>query len=156
MSDTRHPTRPGLRAATAFAVTAALAAAPAFAQDAADGVNAPADAIIIELNKLEPVDGGCNTYFVVRNDTDHLLQTLLVDSFIFRPDGIIENRVRLNFANVMPDNIRVAPFVLGVDCGEIGRLHVNDVVECVTPDGALDDCAALLETTSRASASFTN
>jgi hypothetical protein len=117
---------------------------PALAQTAGLG---------LELNKLEAVEGGCRAFFVVRNDGDTAFESLDLDLVTFRPDGVIGARFQVELAPLAADKIVVKPFdFAGVNCGDIERVLLNDVVACAPPEPAA--CLAMIEPTSLAAEFF--
>ncbi len=117
--------------------------APAGAQDA-DG------RLGIELNKLEPQDTACRTYFVLQNATEIGFTELVLDIYIFNRDGIIERRLAMDTRAVMPGKTQVRLFdVRDLACDAIGRFLINGVLSCKDTDGERSDCAALLSVSSR-------
>ena len=129
-----------------------VCAAPfAVAQDTAPETPdsaAPPSGIAIELNKLEPVDGACRAYFIVRNQSEDALAGLELDTFLFGTDEIILQRLALPFGPVSPGRMQIFPFDLALGCGDIGKLFVNEVLRCE----GVADCAGGLAFSSRADA----
>ncbi|WMS44081.1 hypothetical protein RDV64_06735 [Acuticoccus sp. MNP-M23] len=130
-----------------------LAAAPiAAAQEATPqspaAQTAPPQQLAVELNKLEPVDGACRAYFIIRNETESPLDGLELDTFLFGSDEIILQRLALPFGPVDAGRMQIFPFDLALGCGDIGKLFVNEVLRC---DG-IEGCADALAMTSRADA----
>jgi hypothetical protein len=147
------------------AIAAALCGPSALAQAPAPGGTGnagetggrrPASAISLELNKLEPANGGCRAYFVVDNRTTEGLRELRLDTFIFDANGQISRRIGLTFPDIRPERTKVVPFDLsGASCPEIGRVLVNDVLACTGASGsAVSNCGDLLKVSTRASARF--
>ena len=108
------------------------------------------DRLSIELNKLEPQDDACRTYFVLQNDTGIGLTELVLDIYVFNRDGIIERRLALDTREIMPGKTQVRLFdVRDLGCDAIGRFLINGVLSCEDTDGQRADCAGLLAFTSR-------
>ena len=100
-------------------------------------------ALSVELNKLEPQGSGCRAYVVVQNDSATQFQTVKLDLVLFQQDGVIGRRFAIDLAPLKPQKRTVKLFDLdGLACDRIGSLLINDVVECKTADGPLDDCLA--------------
>ena len=78
-------------------------AQPATAQESGDR-------LAIELNKLEPQDTACRTYFVLQNGTEIGFTELVLDIYIFNRDGIIERRLAMDTRAVMPGKTQVRLF----------------------------------------------
>ncbi len=131
-------------------VLAWLLAAPLAAQEqsAAGGSSSPAAAstpLLLQLNKLEPINGGaCRASFVLRNEGEAQYDSLKLDLVSFRPDGVIGQRLLVELAPVAPEKTLVKAFDFeGVGCGEIERILVNEVSACRTSDGEVDPDACL-------------
>ena len=104
----------------------------------------------IELNKLEPQDAACRTYFVLQNGTEIGFTELVLDIYIFNRDGIIERRLAMDTRAVMPGKTQVRLFdVRNLACEEIGRFLINGVLSCSDTDGERSDCAGLLAFSTR-------
>ena len=100
-------------------------------------------ALTVELNKLEPQGNGCRAYVVVQNDSAKQFQTVKLDLVLFQQDGVIGRRFAIDLAPIKPQKRTVKLFDLdGLACDRIGSLLINDVVECKTAEGPLDDCLA--------------
>lgn len=100
-------------------------------------------ALSVELNKLEPQGTGCRAYVVVQNDSPTPYQTFKLDLVLFQPDGIIGRRFAIDLAPLKPQKRSVKLFDLdGLACDKIGSLLINDVVECKSDSGPVDDCLA--------------
>ncbi len=107
------------------------------------------DAISVELNKLEPVEKGCQVYFMISNTSNTPYDTFQLDLLMFKKDGIIERRFALDLAPMRPSKRFVRVFVLNdTKCEDIGSFLVNDVVKCRTEDQADQDCLARLKVSS--------
>ncbi len=130
-----------LGTAAAFAVgVLGMVAAPAYA----DPVS-----ISVELNKLEPQDKGCRAYIVVDNTSSTGYQAMKLDLVIFQPDGVIGRRVAVDLAPLKPSKKTVKLFDLdGTECDKIGSLLINDIVECKSDAGPVDQCLAGLKVSS--------
>lgn len=115
-----------------------------------------APAIALELNKLEPASGSCRAYFVVENKMAELVRELRLDTFIFDGNGVIVRRIGLTFPDLRPERTKVVPFDLsGANCGEIGRMLVNDVLTCTGAAGApIAGCNDAIAVSTRAGAKF--
>ncbi len=102
---------------------------------------APAPAISVELNKLEPVEKGCRVYTVIDNPGQTAFQTLKLDLILFHTDGVIGRRLMLDLAPVKSGKKTVKMFDLdGTACDKIGSFLVHDVMECKSDTGPVDKC----------------
>ena len=97
--------------------------------------------ISIELNKLEAQGQTCRAYVVVTNKSDKEYQSLNLDLVLFRPDGVIGRRFAINLAPLKPDKRTVKLFDIDeTPCDQVGSVLINDVLECKTASGPVDDC----------------
>ena len=135
---------------SAFAAVAISASA--FATDMAQ------KRLLLELNKLESVDGNCRTTWVVNNTTGKDLEEMKLDFVAFDTDGIVVRRVIADMGPIHTRHTRVKLFDLKeIDCGNVGRLLMNGVRTCEgeSAEIAPDLCADSLLTESRAAVPFT-
>jgi hypothetical protein len=130
---------PGFLRAHCRSSAIALLASPLFALSAL----ADPAGLSVELNKLEPQGGGCRAYLVVNNESAAQYQTLKLDLVLFQPDGVIGRRFAIDLAPLKPTKRAVKLFDLdGVACDKIGSFLINEVVECKTDAGPVNDCLA--------------
>ena len=102
---------------------------------------AESPALSVELNKLEPQEKGCRAYIVVNNTSTVVYQSVKLDLVLFQPDGVIARRFAIDLAPLKPQKRSVKLFDLdGTDCDKVGSLLINDVVECKSDVGPLDNC----------------
>ncbi|MEO1774984.1 MAG: hypothetical protein AAFS07_08530 [Pseudomonadota bacterium] len=111
----------------------------------------------VELNKLEAQEGACQAFLVIENQTETPFDALVMDLVMFDPDGVIGRRLAVNIAPLRAKRTSVKVFaVQGLACEQIGRLLVNDVLECRAGEAEIDTCFDLLETASRTSVDMIN
>lgn len=112
--------------------------------------------ISVELNKLEPADNACRGYFVVGNDRPDPLKELQIEVVLFDQEGVVMRQVLLTFAGVRAGRTKVVLFDLpDLDCGDIGRLLLNEVLACTSADGStIAGCGDLLAVSTRAAPAF--
>lgn len=125
----------------------ALAAGPLSAQDTAPAAAPPAaqspKALTVELNKLEPQGNGCRAYVVVQNDDDIAYKAFKLDLVLFQTDGIIGRRFAMDLAPLKPKKRTVKLFDLDdIACDKIGSFLINDVVDCKSETGGMENCLA--------------
>lgn len=144
-----------VRPARFFAFFIAIAAFPALAQDKPAAESASKGAIDIELNKLEPGNNGCRAFMVMHNGTNRSYSNLQLDLVVFDPKGIIVDQLAVDMAPLSADKTMVKVFeIAGHDCGNFGRVLLNDVLTCKAGDAAVERCIDLLVPTSRAAIGF--
>jgi hypothetical protein len=111
-----------------------LGALPALAQP---------KALTVELNKLETQGTGCRAYVVVQNDDDTTYQTFKLDLVLFQQDGVIGRRFAMDLAPLKAKKRTVKLFDLdNMACDKIGSFLINDVVECKSEAGPVENCLA--------------
>jgi hypothetical protein len=104
------------------------------------GVRAAASGPVeIELNKLEPREGGCQAWIVARNPGPATHDSLRLDVVLFDRDGVIARRLAVE-AGPLPAGKTVAKaFVAqGLACETVGSLLLNDVLSCGGDSPCLD------------------
>ena len=116
-------------------VTVALMSASAATTSVTGVVAAEEPALPVELNKLESLTGGasgCRVYFLVSNPDAEAFDQLRLDLILFGNDGVIARRIALDLAPLAPKKTAVRLFDLaGLNCDDIGKMLVNDVISCV-------------------------
>ena len=111
--------------------------------------------ITIELNKLETRDQACRAYVVVTaGDAEY--QRLNLDLVLFRPDGVIGKRFAVDLAPLKPAKRSVKLFDIDeTPCDEVGSVLINDVIECKTSAGPVEDCLSGISVSSLTKAQLT-
>lgn len=143
MDHNRNGSWPGLRALAPGWLAAgvlALLAVTGLSMASAQG------RLAIELNKLENTEASCRAYIVLGNDTGYAFESLRLDLVMFDSDGIVSRRLAVQAAPLAKGKTSVKVFGIdNADCGEIGRVLLNDVLDCEAggPDAA--DCLALAD-----------
>lgn len=100
-------------------------------------------ALTIELNKLEPQGEGCRAYVVVQNDDETAYKTFKLDLVLFQQDGVIGRRFAMDLAPLKAKKRTVKLFDLDkIACDKIGSFLINDVVECASDAGPVENCLA--------------
>jgi hypothetical protein len=115
----------------------------------ASAASADNQTLKVELNKLEAQDKGCRAYVVVTNGGQTAFKTMKLDLVMFRTDGVIGRRFAIDLAPISPDKRSVKLFNLdGTPCEEVGSLLINEVMECTTDAGPVDNCLAQMSLSS--------
>lgn len=100
-------------------------------------------ALSVELNKLEPQGAGCRAYVVVQNDDPTAYATFKLDLVLFQQDGVIGRRFAMDLAPLKANKRSVKLFDLdNISCDKIGSFLINDVVECKSDTGPVENCLA--------------
>lgn len=117
------------------------------------GGAAARDALLVELNRLESVEAGCQAFMVVENGLDAALATLTLDLVTFDGEGLIGRRLAVELGPARAGRPTVTAFVVeGRPCDAIARVLVNGVLACADDAGPRADCADALATRSRVAA----
>lgn len=115
----------------------------------ASGTAAAQEAVSLELNKLEQVDGDCRAFMVITNPFDHEFTEFKLDLVTFDRDGVVDDRLVLETAPLLADKTNLKVFDLAdVRCDAIQKILVNDVTAC-TPE-LEGGCVQALAVSSRA------
>lgn len=127
------------------------AASDAAAQNAAQSKTA----IAIELNKLEPIEGSCRAYFVVRPEGTTEYKEFKMELLVFDTGGVIQKWLAIDAAPLRAGKTSVKLFdVSGVTCDKIGAVLLNDVTACADATGELPACVERVNPSSKAKATF--
>lgn len=120
------------------------------------GQTAAADAAIaIELNKAINTDAGCRLTFVVKNDTQSLLEKTSYEIAAFDAAKTVMKLVVFEFGRLPVGKTKVVEFALaGVACANISRILVNTTRDCIADGAASTICLDALRTTSLAQIVF--
>ncbi len=111
--------------------------------------------VSIELNKLEPNGDACRAYLVLENGTARSFEALKLDLVMFDTDGIVAKRLAVQTAPLSAGKTSLKVFdMTGLSCERVGRLLLNNVMDCADTDGARDDCLALLSASQRGAVPF--
>lgn len=114
-----------------------------------------ANSVRVELNKLEPQDGACRAYLVFENQTEQSFSGLTLDLVMFDNEGVIAKRLAVNAAPLPASKTSVKLFdIEGLACTDIGKILINDALDCQDANGEVSDCVALIEPSSRGDVSF--
>ncbi|MEQ8823991.1 MAG: hypothetical protein RIC14_06440 [Filomicrobium sp.] len=132
---------------TAFAACVALGATglcgAVLAQDTSS------EPVKVQLNKLKSSDSGCTIYVVVDNETGNAFKNFSLDLVLFNTGGVVDHRVSVDLGPLRKNKQVVKVFDLKeVKCDGIGRFLVNDINECNSDAGVVDNCFARLQVSS--------
>jgi hypothetical protein len=106
--------------------------------------------IALELNKLEPASEACRSYVVLQNRTGTAFQTLKLDLVMFDVEGVVAKRLALETAPLPADKTSLKVFDIGgMACEQVGRILLNDVLECAGAEGPQQGCLGLIDVSAR-------
>ncbi|MGD8710477.1 MAG: Tat pathway signal sequence domain protein [Ectothiorhodospiraceae bacterium] len=110
-----------------------------------------AQTVGVELNRLESIPDGCRAYLVFRNEAKQTFERLQLDLVIFDSAGIISRRLAVDASPLRGGKTSVKVFdIEGVACDAIGRVLLNDVLECQIDGERQTDCVERMRASSRA------
>ena len=97
--------------------------------------------IRLELNRLEPREGGgCRVWLVLANGAAEAVDPLRLDLVLFGRDGVVARRLAVDVGPLPAGRTVVRLFDLaGQPCGGVGQVLLNDVLAC---GGGADAAAA--------------
>jgi hypothetical protein len=115
------------------------------------GTATGADGLKIELNKLEEAEGACRAYLLFENRTESAFRSLKLDLVMFGQDGVITKRLAIEGGPLPKDKTSVKLFeISGLKCETIGRILLNDVINCQDSAGEeMDGCIEMVMTSSK-------
>ncbi|RFC63329.1 hypothetical protein DYI37_09755 [Fulvimarina endophytica] len=150
--------RRSIAALASAAILAVPAAAFAQGSETAQGAK-DAGSLSLELNRAVDTDQGCRLGFVTTNKTGVDLAKAAFEVVLFKPGGLIDRLLVLDFGAMDEGRTKVREFNLsGADCKAIDRVLVNDVAACEGADGgeAVDKnrCMSALAASSKADIAF--
>src|SRR5690625_761755 len=113
----RSGSRAAVQACAILLATIGTAFASAQATEEAGSEAAPdSGTLLVELNRLDPVENTCKASLVISNQTETGFESLALDLVIFDNDGIIAGRMAVELAPLPSSKTSVRAFSL-----EIGR-----------------------------------
>jgi hypothetical protein len=116
-------------------------------QEAARG---EAATISVELNAIQPVDGGCALTFMVENGLPDDIEKLVTETVLINTNGRVDRLTLFDFGDVPSGRTRVRQFAVPqFECGTFGRLLVNGASTCLIGGTESEVCDSRLALTSR-------
>jgi hypothetical protein len=132
-----------MRIAAAVCLLLGLAA-PAGAQESAQD-----KAISLELNKAADSEAGCRLTFVVKNDTQSLLEKTSYELAVFDSEKTVLKLFSFDFGRLPKGKTKVVEFALAeIKCSGISRILVNTSPACTADGAASTICLDALKTSS--------
>ena len=105
------------------------------------------ESLSIELNAIDQLQDKCRLTFLMSNPAPSAVDGLKADAAVFGKDGVIKNRLVIEFGPLKPRKTSIRAFDLDAGCDSLGSLLINDVIAC-RPE-ALGNCLARLELSSK-------
>lgn len=110
--------------------------------------------VAIELNALEQGEGACTAYLAVDN-RGPALAALTLDLVMFGADGAILRRLAVELGPLRAERLSVRAFAVeGARCDALGRVLLNEVIDCAAESGPLDGCFERIEARGRGGLEF--
>lgn len=132
-----------LTTATFFALTAALSNGAAAQENAAGS-------LIVELNRLVPVEGACRLTFLAQNNIEQDVEQIVFETVLFTTEGAVERLTLFDLGQLPLARPRVREFDLpGLACEDLGRVLFNGIEICVGDGLDAETCAGALSPISR-------
>jgi hypothetical protein len=130
-------------------LTALIAAIALWSSDA----SAQTGQLIIELNKLEPIENGCRTFVLFRNRTGITFQGFEMSLAIFDQQGVIDRLLTVEAAPLPAERTTLKLFEIPeTQCSRIGEILLHDIPRCEPDHGEPLDCFTIIDLQSRADA----
>jgi hypothetical protein len=108
------------------------------------------DMIRIELNKLEERNGACRVYLVLENTGNITFSGFKLDLVTFDKEGIITGRLAVETAPLRALKTTVKLFdIPNLVCADMGRIIINDVIDCHDGTEQRSECITFVESSSR-------
>lgn len=112
--------------------------------------------LTVELNKLEPADGGgCQAFFLFRNGTSLNLEAFEMSLAVLDADGVIDRLLTIDAAPLPASRTTLKLFEIPeLGCDGISEILLHEITAC-RPQNAEDvDCFGIIDLTSRAGAAL--
>ena len=85
----------------------------------------------LELNSVQPVDGGCQLTFVALNGHPTPIESVVFETVLFDANGNVERFSLFDFGHLPAAKPRVRQFVLpSLRCTDLGRVLINGTHSC--------------------------
>lgn len=115
----------------------------------------PGPHLLLDLNALQPSNGGCRLTFVVANNLATPVDRAAFEMALFNKTGVVDRLTVLDFKGLPSGKTKVSRFDLsGIDCGDISRVLINDATQCAGAGTASNACITNLRTESKSGIQF--
>ena len=132
-----------LRMIAAAATVTALVASAAPAQQAGP--------LSVELNKMEPAEGGgCRAYFLFRNETGKSFEGFEMSLAILNGTGVIDRLLSIDAAPLPVSRTTLKLFEIPeTSCANISEILLHELTSCKPQNGEEMDCFPILTLASK-------
>ena len=119
------------------------------------GAQSPEPVLSLDLNALQPSDGGCRLTFVVSNGLPTPIDRAAFEMALFNKAGVVDRLTVLDFKGLLAGKTKVSRFDLsGTSCPDISRVLINDATDCKGAGTDPAACLQQLKTTSTSGVTF--
>lgn len=109
-------------------------------------VDAQAEALTIELNRLVQDGEGCRFDLIIENALDIGFARFSADLVFFDHSGVVSARAAAHFGRLRPNKTHLRSFVLSsLNCADVGRVLLNEVTACQHTAETEFDCMDAIE-----------
>lgn len=107
-------------------------------------------ALIVELNRVVPLDDACRLTFMAQNNMDMDIEQIVLETVLFTTDGGVERLTLFDLGALPTARPRVREFDMqGLACDGLGRVLFNGVDACTGEGADLETCAGSLHPVTR-------
>jgi hypothetical protein len=111
--------------------------------------------LTVELNKFEQAEGGCEAYFLFRNQTDMTLEGFEMSLAVLDPSGVIDSLLSIDAAPLPAQRTSVKLFEIpGTQCAAISEILLHELGSCRPAGGEEMDCFPILDLSSKTAAAL--
>ena len=111
--------------------------------------------LAVELNKFEQGEGGCEAYFLFRNDTGVTLEGFEMSLAVLDPSGVIDSLLSIDAAPLPAGRTTVKLFEIPqTQCDRISEILLHDLGSCRPAGGDEMDCFPILDLSSKTGAAL--
>jgi hypothetical protein len=120
----------------------------------ASAASAQSGSLSVELNKFESGDtGGCQAYFLFRNDTGKSFEGFEMSLAILDSDGVIDRLLSIDAAPLPVQRTTLKLFAIpDIECANISEIVLHDMPACRPQNEDEVDCFDFLELGSKTNA----
>jgi len=113
--------------------------------------------ILLELNKLDALESGCQMTFVVSSKISKNVDRLAYEVVLFDKESLVDRMTVFDFKDLAAGKTKVRQFNLkGTDCSKLGRLLINGNSSCTGKEVDAQSCIKLLSTSNKTDIDFGN
>lgn len=117
---------------------------------AAEAQDAPAPALIVELNTAQTIEGVCRLSFLIQNEHPQEISKVIYETVLFDTTGSVNQLTLFDFGQLPVSRPRVRQFdVAQLACENLGQILINGATTCNAGTLSPDICTTTLELKSR-------